>query len=243
MPLPVSAIDWTRLSDDPNNPEAKERVREHLRAIRQVRTDCDLLGFIEDQVRGKRVLDIGVVSHSSRYFGQEGWRHGRIAAAASYCLGLDILKVLVDDLAARGFNVRCMDATSEADLGERFDFVFIGDVLEHVAEPVALLSFGRRHLAAGGRIYATTPNPFSRKHFRAFRRDGVMVVNLDHVSWVTPTNAMELARRTGGLRLCAYHLIKPMTFWQRWVRDFAWRWTPVEYSFPEFVYEFISDAD
>lgn len=229
--------DWTTISDDPNNPEAKAKARRRVAEIRQVHVDTDLLEFVLSRVRGRRVLDIGVVSHSSRYFEQSGWRHERIRSEASYCLGLDILEPLVLDLQARGYNVRCVDATSEADLGERFDVVFIGDVLEHVNNAVALLAFARRHLVPGGRIYATTPNPFSRKFFRQFRRDGVVVVNLDHLSWITPTMAMELSRRAG-VRLAAYHLIKKLSPLNRWLKRLAWKVTPVEYSFPDYLYEF-----
>ncbi len=229
--------DWTDISDDPNNPEAKQRARHGLVQLRKTHVEVDLMGFVLAQVRGKRVLDIGVVSHSSRYFDQSGWRHDRIRSEASYCLGLDILEPLVMDLQAKGYNVRCVDATSSLDMGERFDVVFIGDVLEHVNNAVALLEFACRHLAPGGRIYATTPNPFSRKFYRQFRRDGVVVVNLDHLSWITPTMAMELGRRAG-MRLTAYHLIKKLTPLNRWVKRLAWRFTPVEYSFPDYLYEF-----
>jgi 2-polyprenyl-3-methyl-5-hydroxy-6-metoxy-1,4-benzoquinol methylase len=142
-----------------------------------------------------------------RYFDLPDWRHARIHRAASYCVGIDILEPLVKELGKRGFNVRCVDATSEADMGERFDVVFIGDVVEHVDNAVLLLKFAARHLAPGGRLYVTTPNPFSRKFFRQFKREGVMVVNLDHIAWITPTLAMELARRAG-IALAAYHLVK-----------------------------------
>jgi 2-polyprenyl-3-methyl-5-hydroxy-6-metoxy-1,4-benzoquinol methylase len=60
---------------------------------------------------------------------------------------LDILAPLVEELRGRGFNVRCVDATSDADLGERFEIVFAGDVIEHVDNAVALLRFAGRHLA------------------------------------------------------------------------------------------------
>lgn len=232
-------LDWTSVSDDPNNREAKAAVRTWLRAVRQVHTDSDLLDHIEGLVRDKRVLDIGVVSHSARYFDRLDWRHGRIHKAAAYCVGIDILEPLVAELNSRGFNVLCMDATSEADLGERFDVVFIGDVVEHVDNPVLLLKFAARHLATGGRLFVTTPNPFSRKFFRQFRNEGVMVVNLDHIAWITPTLAMELARRAD-IALAAYHLVKRFAPFALFVkRLIGWRMEPVEYSFPDFLYEFV----
>ncbi len=232
-------FDWTRISDDPNNRAAKAEVRALLPRLRKVHTDTDLTGFVERTVAGKRVLDIGVVSHSARYFDEPGWRHGRIHRAAGYCLGLDILEPLVAELNRRGFNVRCVDATSELDLGERFDLVFIGDVMEHVDNPSALLRFAKRHLSAGGRIFAATPNPFSRKFVRQFLRQGVVVVNLDHMAWFTPTMALEISRRAG-LRLVAYHLAKPIGGINGVIKKFAWHFgvSPVEYSFPDYLFEF-----
>lgn len=231
------APDWTSVSDDPNSSAAKASVRDWLARARQIHLDTDVLGFVETRVRGKRVLDIGVVSHSARYFEQPGWRHGRISRAAAYCLGVDILALLVTELKQRGFNVRCVDATSEADLEERFDVVFAGDVIEHVDNAVALLRFAGRHLAEDGRLYVTTPNPFSRKFFRQFRRARVMVTNLDHVAWISPTMAIELGRRAG-LRLKAYHLAKRYAGLNLVLHRLLWRFAPAEYAFPEFIFEF-----
>jgi len=236
----MSSPDWTNISDDPNNRDAKAVVRAWLRSARQLHTDVDLLEHIGRIVRGRRVLDIGVVSHSARYFDRPDWRHGLIHRAAGYCVGVDILEPLVQELNQRGFNVRCVDATSDADLGERFDVVFIGDVIEHVDNAVLLLRFAARHLAPEGRLYVTTPNPFSRKFHRQFMREGVMVVNLDHIAWITPTQAMELARRAG-ISLSAYHLVKrfsPLGLVLK--RLVGWRLTPAEYSFPDYLYEFSS---
>ncbi|MBL8473232.1 MAG: methyltransferase domain-containing protein [Rhodocyclaceae bacterium] len=230
-------LDWTSVSDDPNNSSAKRVVREQMARIRQVHSDCDLVGYATRRMQGRRVLDIGVVSHAMHYVDKPGWRHAEVRRAASYCLGVDILEAAVNELNARGFNVRCVDATSEADLGERFDVVFIGDVLEHVNNPVGLLAFAGRHLAPGGRVLVSTPNPFSRKFFRRFQREGVVVVNLDHVAWISPTMALELGRRAG-LNLDAYHLAKPLRPWKLAAKRVLWRFQPVEYGYSDYLYEY-----
>lgn len=197
------------LDGDPNNPEARLAASYKLKEIRQIHTNTDLIGFVLSQVAGKRVLDIGFACHTMKYADHSKWRHALISKVAEYTLGIDILAPMTQELTSRGYNVRCVDATSEEDLGERFDLVFIGDVLMHVENPSALLRFARRHCSPGGRILISTPNPFSRKFIRQFMREGVMVVCLDHVAWITPTHVMELARRTK-LNLLAYHLIKPI---------------------------------
>jgi len=230
-------VDWTELSDDPNNRAAKEAVLRYLSSVRQVHLDIDLLQFIEALASGRSVLDIGVVSHSARYFDHPGWRHGLSARSAKRCLGVDIIEPLVKELNARGYNVVCADATSERDLGERFELVFLGDILEHVNDPSRLLRFAARHLAPQGRVVASTPNPFSRKFYRRFRADGTPIVNLDHVCWITPTNALEIGRRAG-LALTAYHLVKRFSPAKRIVKRLAWKFVPLEWSFGDLVYEY-----
>jgi SAM-dependent methyltransferase len=231
------SFDWTTYSDDPNNEEARTDVLPWLLNIRNVRVDVHLLDYICERARDKRALDIGVVSHSASYFEDEGWRHRRIRDVAAYCVGVDIIEPLVDELNKRGFDIRCVDATSDADMGERFEIVFLNDVIEHVDNPVALLRFAGRHLAPGGRVLVSTPNPFSRKFYRRFRRDGTPIVNLDHCAWFTPTLALELGRRAG-LALIAYHLPKPFSPVRRLIHRIAWRFEPLEYSFPDYVFEF-----
>jgi SAM-dependent methyltransferase len=231
------SFDWTTYSDDPNNEQARADVLPWLLNIRKVHLDSNLLDYVCERARGKRVLDIGVVSHSASYFEDEGWRHRRIRNVASYCVGIDILEPLVNELNKRGFDVRCVDATSDADIGDRFEIVFLGDVIEHVDNPVALLRFAGRHLAPDGRILVSTPNPFSRKFYRRFRRHGTPVVNLDHCAWFTPTTALELARRAE-LALIAYHLPKPFTGIRRLYHHVVWHFEPLEYSFPDYIFEF-----
>lgn len=232
-------MDWTKLTDDPNNSTARQNVLQALVARRSIHTDVDLIDYLVQRIAGKRVLDIGVVSHTMDYVSKNNWRHAIVARHAKHCLGLDILEEPVRKLSELGYNVRVADATSDVDLGERFDIVFIGDVVEHVDNPVSLLKFAGRHLDVGGSILVATPNPFSRKFYRRFRREGTSVVNLDHVAWITPSMALEIGRRAG-LELTNYHLVKkdpphPVT---RTFRRIARRFAPIEFSFPDFLYEF-----
>ena len=99
-------------------------------------------------------------------------------------------------LQQRGFDIRYCDATSEEYLGEKFDTVVLGDVIEHVNNPVDLIRFAKRHLNPGGEIIAKTPNPYYIDHVKkcAKNRD---FVSLDHLAWYTPTMALEIAERAG----------------------------------------------
>jgi len=237
-------LDWTRLSKDPNDAAVRRRVLLELRARRELHTDCNLVDLVLQRVEGRRVLDIGVVAHTMRYVERKDWRHALVARRAAYCLGIDILADEIERLRAAGYNVRIADATSDEDLNERFEVVFVGDVIEHVDNPVRLLAFARRHLLPEGVVLAATPNPFSRKFFRQFARDGTMVTNLDHVAWITPSMALELGRRAG-LELRRYHLAKrlPANLLARAARKLGRMFTPVEMPYPDYLYEFAPTRD
>jgi len=165
------------------------------------------MNWIDELVASRSVLDIGVVEHDINHVGLPTWKHKYIRDRASHTLGIDIVPEGIDLLKQKGYNVRLADATSEEDLGERFERVVIGDVIEHVNNPVRLLQFAGRHLAPEGLILVSTPNPYWIKHiFSTFVR-GTLVTNADHISWVSPAAALELGRRAG-LSLQEYWLMR-----------------------------------
>lgn len=186
---------WRQIDPDPNG----VAVREHLLAtVRDVRRGTVVkTRMFEQFVAGRTTLDIGVVAHQVERTRTSGWKHDLIRSSASRTVGIDIVEEGVRELVARGYDVRLVDATSDTDLGERFERVVIGDVIEHVDQPVRLLQFAERHLAPGGAILASTPNPYFVGNIVAAVRDGTFVANAEHVSWITPTMALELAHRAG----------------------------------------------
>lgn len=193
---------WGELSRDPNSPPVKRYLRDTLFEAHKGRLDPEG-PFLREFVRGHTVLDIGVVGHTVERSHDPLWKHELIRKVASRVVGIDILEEPVLSLKQRGYDIRLVDATSDVDMGERFDRVVIGDVIEHVDNPISLLRFASRHLESGGRIMCATPNPFYIGHILDIFRDGLVIANAEHVAWITPTNALEIAHRAG-LRLQAY---------------------------------------
>ena len=191
-------FDWRALTTNPNDRDATMRMDEFLRSITRVEQIARIemvLGFCQ----GQDVLDIGAGEHDPMYFSEATWEHGRIKGVARRAVAAEINPKLCAHYNAKGFDFRCVDATSDTDLGERFDRIFIGDVIEHVNDPVALLRFAERHLRENGRILLTTPNPFAsrfRRHQRVMRTRYVMA-NLEHTRWVSISTMHELAWRAG----------------------------------------------
>lgn len=193
---------WRELSVEPNDPLVQQYLRDTLLKARKGRVDPNGY-FLSEFVRGCSVLDIGVVGHSIERSYEPRWKHNLIREVATRVVGIDILEQPVLDLRNRGYDVRLVDATSDLDMGERFDRVVIGDVIEHVDNPISLLRFASRHLESGGRIICTTPNPFYIGNILDILRNGLFIANAEHITWITPTMALEIAHRSG-LRLHSY---------------------------------------
>jgi 2-polyprenyl-3-methyl-5-hydroxy-6-metoxy-1,4-benzoquinol methylase len=202
----LNFVDWTKITDNPCNLKAHQKISEYLEPITDVwgtHRTSNLMSIFKD----KSVLDIGAGEHSTELYAESTWEHGLIKKVAKRLMGLDIRPELVEHYNKKGFNFRCVDATSDEYMGEKFDIIFVGDVIEHVNNPVKLLEFCKRHVDDNGKIIFTTPNPFSLSWFftRILRRRRLYVGNLDHVFWVSPTNALELGRRAN-LVLSKVHL-------------------------------------
>lgn len=189
-------FDWTLIDRNPVSPAVHSALRQALlerRAGRVLDTD----GFFHDFSAGHSLLDVGMVEHDITHIQSDRWLHRKFCGWAKSVLGVDVLADEIELLKRQGFNVRLADATSDIDLGERFERIFMGEIIEHVDRPIDLLRFAARHLAPGGLILATTPNPLNFREIIATLRQGITVPNAEHVSWVTPSMALELGRRAG----------------------------------------------
>jgi len=188
-------MNWREFSTDPNDKIAKQAIHKHLLSIREVKK-FNYTSWLIEKVKDKSCLDVGAVEHDLSYTEKETWKHKQLAKSAAHIVGIDVLKEYAEALQERGYDIRHCDATSEEYIGEKFDTVVLGDVIEHVNNPVDLIRFAKRHLNPGGEIIAKTPNPY---YFDAIKKCAKNrdFVSLDHLAWYTPTMALEIAERAG----------------------------------------------
>ncbi len=193
---------WFEIATQPNSAEAK-RFRLATLAAAHAAPVTSRIAYLQQLVRGRRVLDVGCVAHDVETEAAAEWLHRALAAAASYCLGVDVLPEPVARLREAGYNVRLCDITRE-DVGERFDVIVAGEVIEHLGAPAALFDAAATILAPGGRLVLTTPSPFYWKRIR--NHIGLRpnrCENVDHVTMLFPSGVAELAERAR-LRLDRY---------------------------------------
>jgi 2-polyprenyl-6-hydroxyphenyl methylase/3-demethylubiquinone-9 3-methyltransferase len=118
----------------------------------------DRIDWMAARARGPRILDIGC---------SEGILALLLARAGQHVLGIDVEPAAIaaaSDLVGSEpsvvrdrIDLRVADALS-VELGEEpFDTVILGEVIEHLADPAAMLERAAASLKPGGRLVLTTP--------------------------------------------------------------------------------------
>ena len=166
--------------------DAREEAYDPLNAKRHL----ELLSWLETQVPGRRLLDVGC-------------GEGQLVASASEvgwdALGIDLATGAIQ--VAQSFGVRCkkQDFFGEELDNERFDAIVMSELIEHVPAPVRFFRRARELLVPGGLLYLTTPNFDSVA--RRIMRGSWHVIHPEHVSYFTPDVLCRLALRDAGLSL------------------------------------------
>jgi 2-polyprenyl-3-methyl-5-hydroxy-6-metoxy-1,4-benzoquinol methylase len=186
---------WRDLSSDPNDPKVMESRRVAISRARTEKSIGDRVSYLCDLVRGKSVLDIGVVEHTRDAVGSQDWLHGHLKRHAARCLGVDVLEEEVKYLRAQGYEVVLADIT-QSPLPEKFDVIIGGEVLEHLDAPGMFMKNCAAMLNPGGRLAITVPNPWYINAIvkNCFRRY-TFVDSADHVAWYDASTLFELGQR------------------------------------------------
>jgi 2-polyprenyl-3-methyl-5-hydroxy-6-metoxy-1,4-benzoquinol methylase len=117
--------------------------------------------FIEPYVQGKSVLDIGPAELMGTINQRklQGSIHHRIYTVAERVVGLEKATEQVHALRDMGYNILEGDA-EDFDLGQMFDVIVAGELIEHLSNPGRFIECVRRHLKPDGVFLLTTPNRF-----------------------------------------------------------------------------------
>ncbi|MEO7572241.1 MAG: methyltransferase domain-containing protein [Acidimicrobiales bacterium] len=189
---------WTDLTSDPNHAAALASRADVLR--RAWRPPIrDRVRFLEERCRARRVLDVGCVAHDVARMDRPQWLHGRLAAVAERCIGVDVLAAGVNEMQKRGYHVVLHDLRSG--LGPLaaeapFDVIIAGELIEHVESMDMLFRLAAEALTPEGRLILTTPNPYAPHRVRAGQL-GLVWENVDHILYAFPSGVAELAERHG----------------------------------------------
>jgi hypothetical protein len=177
----------------------------------------DRLGFLVGRAKGKRILHIGftdhleVIEHKIKY---RLWLHALLMENAARCVGVDTNREAVEFCRSKlkiG-DVFTHDIVNDAPLSEilegEWDYAVLGEVLEHVPNPVTFLSSIReRYGKTIQRAIVTVPNAWMIDNLLMAIR-GREAINSDHRYWFTPYTLGKVAN-DAGYRIEEFHFVNP----------------------------------
>ena len=103
---------------------------------------------------------------------------------------------------------------------DKFDYVFLFDVIEHLNNPISVLKNIHRILKSGGQILLTTPNLRSLDRL-LHSKTWSGVEDASHVLLYTPY-ALQFALMRAGFQII--QSFSPFYNWPRWIDDVLRRW-------------------
>jgi 2-polyprenyl-3-methyl-5-hydroxy-6-metoxy-1,4-benzoquinol methylase len=161
--------------------------------------------FLTELVRGKRVLHLGCLDHLPLIddkIKRNQWLHKELTTAAALCLGVDIDKETRDYVKTKhGFDNIILGDFTKQKLTEitqqTWDFAILGELLEHIDNPVQYLSDVRNlYRDCLRKIIITVPNAWTQTTIRKASKS-VEIINSDHRYWFTPYTLAKVITQAG----------------------------------------------
>jgi 2-polyprenyl-3-methyl-5-hydroxy-6-metoxy-1,4-benzoquinol methylase len=143
---------------------------------------------------GKSVLDVGCAGQDFDYNNPE-WLHNRIKGVALDLDGVDIETEAIRVLREKGYSVYSTDELKLSD--RKYEIIVMADVIEHVNDPVAFLSFYSSFISTDGKMIITTPNAHAIRNFTSILVRNNYSVNPQHTFWLCPKTMLKITERAG----------------------------------------------
>jgi hypothetical protein len=179
-------------------PYFKDKIFSNALSVPIAETNEPLNGrmeFVTELCKGKQIVHLGCADHKEiidEKIKNNRWLHKLLVESATKCIGVDNNVEALNHIRKLGFtDVYEADITHEPPLpvitSQRWDYLVMGEIIEHISNPAAFLSSLRERYAANvDRIILTTPHAFRFKNFTRAARHHKEIVNSDHRFWFTP---------------------------------------------------------
>lgn len=153
------------------------------------------------------ILDVGCVRHSADRR-ERGNLHKQLRerTSADRVVGVDLPSPEAKRMRGNGYTITEADCQT-MDLGEEFDVIVAGELIEHLPKPGAFLERASEHLTENGVILLSTPNPDCLR-YQAYAILGAYTSG-EHTCWIGHRQLETLCERSGGLSVHSIDWIKP----------------------------------
>ncbi len=162
--------------------------------------------YLKEIAKEKKVIHIGFADHIDlikKKIDSGLWLHKILIDTSEECYGIDIDFKAVEYVKENfGIdNVFCLDVVKdeipEQIMNKHFDLLILGEVIEHIGNPVEFLSTIRKKFKPiVNQIVITTPNAFSAINLSYAQRNSE-IINSDHRFWFTPYTLSKILTDAG----------------------------------------------
>ena len=162
--------------------------------------------FLIDFVKNKTVVHVGFADHIpliERKMANQDWLHALLHQSSKKCIGIDVDDDAIELMRSKypQYEVYKCDLLSDHMPPEvsnaNWDVVLLGEVLEHIDNPVNFLTAVREKLGSNGTHFVVTvPNAFDLQNLKQLRH-GQEYINTDHRFWFTPYTLAKVGARAG----------------------------------------------
>jgi hypothetical protein len=175
------------------------------------------LDYLEELVRGSKVLHVGFADHVpliAEKIKKNEWLHKRLVESAGHCLGIDIDEEAIGYIRnTYGYdhllNYNLLNDTPSPEIKSgTWDYMIMGEILEHIDNPVLFLSQIYKNYGENIKhLVITVPNAFSLANARLLKNN-IEYLNTDHRYWFSPYTLAKVVSRAGWkphmVQLCEY---------------------------------------
>ncbi|MEJ1237721.1 methyltransferase domain-containing protein [Chryseolinea sp. T2] len=163
------------------------------------------VNFLTEMSRGKKVVHLGCLDHQpliADKIGRGQWLHKELTDVASDCIGVDIDEEALRYVESKfGYNNIVLGNFTtdkfERIANNKWDYAILGELLEHIDNPVQFLSSIRTNYSGIiDRIVVTVPNAWTRITMR-MAKSSVEMINSDHRYWFTPYTLAKVLYQAG----------------------------------------------
>ncbi|MGZ5254622.1 MAG: methyltransferase domain-containing protein, partial [Flavitalea sp.] len=164
------------------------------------------IDFLAKVSENKTIVHIGFADHLPLIAGKiknNTWLHKRLLDVSAECIGIDNDKKVVEYVQTelKIKDVYCLDIIKDplpAEIqNKRIDFLILGEVLEHIDNPVSFLSSLREKFTGiTNQIIVTVPNAWELSNLKLLR-SGYENLNSDHRYWFTPYTLAKVGFHSG----------------------------------------------
>ncbi len=174
--------------------------------------------LLKEICSNKKIIHFGCADHLpliEKKIKHNMWLHKILTEASALCIGIDINLEAVEFIKNHlyynnVFYCNILTDTVPKEIREnQFDYIILGEIIEHVDDPVLFLKNLKQKIQGKvEKILITCPNSFYYKNFiHALKNQEC--INTDHRYWFTPFTITKVLN-SAGLKMLEFYFVSPV---------------------------------